>query len=150
MLVSERVSPLHRYFCGFFADSIWWNFSFISQIFYVGGGFSCPSLRPAQHTSANVQRTKQLFVQQKNVRKFIHGDACILLDFPVKVLPIIGHCINALYAPLIKGTVKWKKRGGGVSGINRWAIYSSTFPQFFYCSLKDPGPLNSKKRFSAA
>jgi hypothetical protein len=42
------------------------------------------------------------------------------------------------------------KKEGGVSGINRWALYSSTFPQFFYCFLKDPGPLNSKKRFSPA
>ncbi len=32
-----------------------------------------------------------------------------------------------------------------MSGINRWAIYSSTFPQIFYCFLKDPGPLNHKK-----
>jgi hypothetical protein len=36
-----------------------------------------------------------------------------------------------------------------VSGINRWALYSSTFPQIFYCFLKDPGPLNSKKRIWA-
>ena len=28
-----------------------------------------------------------------------------------------------------------------MSGINRWAIYSSTFPQIFYWFLKDPGPL---------
>ncbi len=48
-----------------------------------------------------------------------------------------------------KGSVKWKKRGG-VSGINRWAIYSSAFPQIFYFCLKDPGPLNNKKRISAA
>jgi hypothetical protein len=37
------------------------------------------------------------------------------------------------------------KKEGGVSGINRWAIYSSTFPQIFYFFLKDPGPLNCKK-----
>jgi hypothetical protein len=43
-----------------------------------------------------------------------------------------------------------KKEGGGVSGINRWAIYSSSFPQIFYCFLKDPGLLNNKKRISAA
>ncbi len=40
--------------------------------------------------------------------------------------------------------------GGGVSGVNRWAFYSSTFPQIFYCFLKDPGPLNHKKQISAA
>ncbi len=28
-----------------------------------------------------------------------------------------------------------------MSGINRWAIYSSIFPQIFYCFSKDPGPL---------
>ncbi len=48
----------------------------------------------------------------------------------------------------LKGSVKWKKRGGA-SGINRWALYSSTFPQIFYCFLKNPGPLNKKKRISA-
>ncbi len=37
-----------------------------------------------------------------------------------------------------------------MSGINRWALYSSTFPQIFNLFLKDPGPLNIKKRFSAA
>ncbi len=45
----------------------------------------------------------------------------------------------------LKGSVKWKKRGG-VSGINRCPFNSSTFPQIFYFFLKDPGPLNSKKR----
>ncbi len=49
----------------------------------------------------------------------------------------------------LKGSVKWKKRGG-VSGINRWALYYSIFLQIFYCFLKDPGPLNHKKRISAA
>ncbi len=47
-----------------------------------------------------------------------------------------------------KGSVKWKKRGG-VSGINRSALYSSTFPQIFYFYLKDTCPLNSKKRIWA-
>ncbi len=37
-----------------------------------------------------------------------------------------------------------------MSGINRLALYFSTFPQIFYFFLKDPGPLNNKKRFSAA
>ncbi len=46
----------------------------------------------------------------------------------------------------IKGSLKWKKRGC-VSGINRWALYSFTSPQFFYFFLKDPVPLNNKKRF---
>jgi hypothetical protein len=32
-----------------------------------------------------------------------------------------------------------------VSGINRWAINSSTFPQICYFFLKDPCPLNNKK-----
>ncbi len=80
-------------------------FTFVSQIFNVGGGFSCSTLRPTQHTLANFQRTKQLFVQQENVRKFIHGDTCLystVLDFPVAVLPISGHSINALCAPLNK------------------------------------------------
>ncbi len=45
-----------------------------------------------------------------------------------------------------KGSVKWKKRGG-VSGINGWAFNLSTFPQIFYCFLKDPGPLNHKNVF---
>ncbi len=35
-----------------------------------------------------------------------------------------------------------------MSGINRWAIYSSTFPQFFYFFLKDTGPLNHKTLIS--
>jgi hypothetical protein len=48
-----------------------------------------------------------------------------------------------------KGSVKWKKRGG-LSGINRWAFNMSTFPQILYRFLKDPGPLNHKKRISAA
>ncbi len=48
-----------------------------------------------------------------------------------------------------KGSVKWKKRGV-VSGISRSALYSSTFPQFFYFFLKDPGPLKSIKRIWAA
>ncbi len=51
--------------------------------------------------------------------------------------------------PWFKGSVKWKK-WGGVSGINRWAFNLSTFPQIFYCFLKNPGPLNHKKRISAA
>jgi hypothetical protein len=42
------------------------------------------------------------------------------------------------------------KKEGGVSGINRWAFYYFTFPQIFYFFLKDPGPLNNKKRISAA
>jgi hypothetical protein len=37
------------------------------------------------------------------------------------------------------------KKEGGLSGINRWAFNLSTFPQIFYCFLKDPGPLNHKK-----
>jgi hypothetical protein len=37
-----------------------------------------------------------------------------------------------------------------VSGINRWAFNLSTFPQIVYCFLKDPGPLNHKKRISVA
>jgi hypothetical protein len=37
------------------------------------------------------------------------------------------------------------KKEGGVSGINRWALSSSTFPQIFYCFLKDLCPLNNKK-----
>ncbi len=36
-----------------------------------------------------------------------------------------------------------KEGGGGVSDINQWAYYYSTFPQFFYFFLKDPGPLNN-------
>jgi hypothetical protein len=48
-----------------------------------------------------------------------------------------------------KGSVKWKKRGG-LSGTNRRSFNLSTFPQIFYRFLKDPGPLNHKKRFSAA
>jgi hypothetical protein len=32
-----------------------------------------------------------------------------------------------------------------VSGINRWALHSSTFPRIFYCFLKDPCPLYNKK-----
>jgi hypothetical protein len=42
------------------------------------------------------------------------------------------------------------KKEGGVSGINRWAFNLSTLTQIFYCFLKDPGPLNHKKRISAA
>ncbi len=49
---------------------------------------------------------------------------------------------------LLKGSVKWKKRGV-VSGISRSALYSSTFPQIFYFFLKDPGPLKSIKRILA-
>jgi hypothetical protein len=37
-----------------------------------------------------------------------------------------------------------------VNGINRKALYSSTFPQIQKKILKEPGPLNSKKRFYAA
>ena len=32
-------------------------------------------------------------------------------------------------------------------GINRWAFNLSTFPQIFYCFLKDPSPLNHKNAF---
>ena len=32
-----------------------------------------------------------------------------------------------------------------MSGINRWALYSSTFPQIFNLFLKDPGPLKGPK-----
>jgi hypothetical protein len=39
------------------------------------------------------------------------------------------------------------KKEGGLSGINRWAFNLSTFPQFFYFFLKDPGPLNHKKTY---
>ncbi len=45
------------------------NLPCISQIFYVGGGFSRPTLHPAHPISANFQRTKQLFVQQELVDK---------------------------------------------------------------------------------
>ncbi len=45
--------------------------------------------------------------------------------------------------------MKWKRRGD-VSGINRYDLYSSTFPQILYFLLKDPGPLNNKKPFSVA
>ncbi len=48
-----------------------------------------------------------------------------------------------------KGSVKWKKRGG-MSGISQCAFNLSTFPQILYRFLKDPGPLNNKKRISAA
>jgi hypothetical protein len=50
---------------------------------------------------------------------------------------------------VFKGSVKWKKMGG-VSGINRWAFNSSTFPPILKQFLKDPGPLKSIKRIWAA
>jgi hypothetical protein len=37
--------------------------------------------------------------------------------------------------------------GGGVSGISRSALISSTFPQIQKKILKGPGPLKNKKRF---
>jgi hypothetical protein len=37
--------------------------------------------------------------------------------------------------------------GGGVSGINRKALYSSTFPQIFNFFFKKTSPLNDKKAF---
>ncbi len=37
--------------------------------------------------------------------------------------------------------------GGGVSGISRSAINSSTFPLIQKNFLKGPGPLKNKKRF---
>ncbi len=37
--------------------------------------------------------------------------------------------------------------GGGVSGINRSALISSTFPQIQKKFFKGPGPLKNKKRF---
>ncbi len=43
-----------------------------------------------------------------------------------------------------------KEGGGGLIGINRWAIYYCTFTQIYYFFLKDPGPLNNKKRISVA
>ncbi len=49
-----------------------------------------------------------------------------------------------------KGSVKWKKRGGGYEWYQSIKAFNfSTFPQIFYCFLKDPGPLNHKKRISA-
>jgi hypothetical protein len=57
--------------------------------------------------------------------------------------------VSEKLALTIKGTVKWKK-GEGVNGINREAFTSSSFPQICYFFLKDPGPLNNKKYFSAA
>ncbi len=67
------------------------------------------------------------------------------LRFLLAPIKIVNNSENSF----IKGSVKWKKRGG-VIGINRWALYSSTFPQIFYCFLKDPSPLNNKKSISAA
>ncbi len=37
--------------------------------------------------------------------------------------------------------------GGGVSGTNLQALYSSTFPPILKKILKDPGPLENKKHF---
>ncbi len=34
-----------------------------------------------------------------------------------------------------------------MNGINRRALYFSTFPQIFYCFVKDPSPLNNKNAF---
>ncbi len=50
---------------------------------------------------------------------------------------------------LFKGIVQPFKTGV-MGGIIRSAFKFSSFPQFFQLFLKDPGPLNSKKRFSAA
>ncbi len=63
------------------------------------------------------------------------------------LFPKLGFC--GFFQFVIKGSVKWKKRGG-LSGTNGWSFNLSTFPQIFYYFLKDPGPLNHKKRFSAA
>jgi hypothetical protein len=41
-------------------------------------------------------------------------------------------------------------REGDVSGINRYALYSSTFPPILKKLLTDPGPLNNKKTLLAA
>ncbi len=58
--------------------------------------------------------------------------------------------LQLLFAQLlcIKGIVQPFKRGL-MGGINRQALYSSTFPQFFSLLLKDPGPLNRKKQIRA-
>jgi hypothetical protein len=39
------------------------------------------------------------------------------------------------------------KGGGGMSGISRKALEYSSFPPILQNSLKEHGPLNSKKRF---
>jgi len=44
---------------------------------------------------------------------------------------IWGWIFGCNWYKTLKGSVKWKKRGG-MTGINRWAIYSSTLPQIFY------------------
>ncbi len=49
----------------------------------------------------------------------------------------------------LKGIVQPLKRGV-MGGINRYAFKFSTFPHFLKLFLKDPGPLNSKKRIRAA
>ncbi len=46
---------------------------------------------------------------------------------------------------MVKGIVQPFKRGV-MGGINRLALSSSTFPHFLKLFLKDPGPLNRKKR----
>ncbi len=63
---SDNEWALHISIPRIFAGQNWRNFHpYISQISYVGGGFSRPTLHPAHHISANFQRTKQLFVQQE-------------------------------------------------------------------------------------
>jgi hypothetical protein len=42
------------------------------------------------------------------------------------------------------------KKEGGCEWYQSMAFNLSTFPQIFYCFLKDPGPLNHKKRILAA
>ena len=63
--VKLRVSPVYKISADFLPAGFANNSPYISQIFYVGGEFSRPTLHPAHHISANFQRTKQLFVQQK-------------------------------------------------------------------------------------
>ncbi len=63
--VKLRVSPVYKISADFLPAGLANKLPYISQIFYVGGGFSRPTLHPAHHISANFQRTKQLFVQQK-------------------------------------------------------------------------------------
>jgi hypothetical protein len=66
-----------------------------------------------------------------------------------KFWPKIIENLKSRLGTHLKGSVKWKKRGG-MNGINRWAFNLSTIPQIFYRFLKDPGPLNHIKPISAA
>jgi hypothetical protein len=67
LLVRLRVSPVYKFSADFSLAGFANNLPYISQISYVGGGFSRPTLHPAHHMSANFQRTKQLFVQHKSI-----------------------------------------------------------------------------------